>query len=264
MFPAIPQFQPGFGLQDGTKLFDFVHNTLSIDTNVRAHAGGGWQFAALLDAVVNVVIEVDNAGDSVQLPPTNGDRGRGPFLGGVQILIINTTGTSCQLFGNFHENSTIGGIAGSTGVAVAGGSNLLLVCSGVGVWTEIQGGGGGLPFTGGTLTGSLAFTTADNLTATGSNSQNGSLLITAQEAIITSFPPQSAGLPGVRLPVLADLSAGALGPITLRNRDAVNSGLVYPPIGGQIDSIGTNTPYILPSGYDMTLTPGATLGQWWS
>lgn len=258
-FPGVPNFPVGLNLQSGDQLNAFVHNTLSVDINVRAHAGGGQQFATLIDAVVNVVTRVTNAGDSVQLPPTNGRHGLGPFLGGVQILIINSGANTCQVFGNFFENSTIGGVPGSTGVALAVGSSISLVCGAAGVWIAIAGGaGGGLPITGGSLSGFLGETVATGQIGTGST-QAGAKLIGSQNTVASSCPTGT----GFRLPALADV--GVLGAIIFKNKDPSNNVLLYPPVGGQIDSFGVNTAVEVATFQSLTLVPdGVTTGQWWS
>lgn len=258
-FPGIPNFPVGLGLQDGDRLNNFVHNTLSVDPSVRAHAGGGQQFATLIDAVVSVITRVTTAGDSVQLPPTEGRLGFGPSLAGLQLLLINSASNACQVFGNYFEpNCTIGGVAGTTGVSLAGGSSLSLVCGGPGVWISIAGGaGGGLPITGGTLSGFLGMTTAQGLTGTGTN-QVTATLVQTQVSVISSAPSGT----GFRLPLVADV--GVLGPIELQNRDAVNPATVYPPVGGQIDGFGTNIAAVINPLSSSYLVPGTTFGQWWS
>lgn len=260
-FPGIPQFPVGLGLQDGDKLNNFVHNTLSVDSNVRAHAGGGQQFATLIDAVVNVITRVTTVGDSVQLPPTEGRLGFGPTLVGVQLLLINSTSNACQVFANWFEpQATIGGISGSTGVSLNGGGSLTLVCGSPGTWISISGpAGGGLPLTGGQLTGELGFTSGSFVGA-GTSSQATATLLTRQLSVVTSFP--TSGVSGVRLPASADV-LGSLGPIWLKNKDPNNNGLVWPPVGGQIDSFGVNQPVFIPSQTDINITPDATTGQWW-
>lgn len=261
-FPGTPQFPPGQGLQDGGTLNDFVHNTLSVESNLRAHAGGGQQFATLIDAVVNVITRVTTAGDSIQLPPTNGRRGLGPFLGGLQIVLLNSQSNSCQVFGNFFENSTVGGINGSVGISLAGGGTILLVCTQVGTWISIPysggGGGGGLPLGGGQMLGFIGFTTADLVVGAGT-SQPSATLLSTQMVTVSSFPSGT----GVRLPTVLDV--GVLGPILLKNKDPSNAGLVYPPLGGQIDSYGVNNPVSLPSLDELDIAPdGVITGQWWS
>lgn len=261
-FPGIPEFPTGLMMQDGTQMQAFVHNTLSVDIALRAHQGGGQQFATLVDSVVNVISRVTSVGDSIQLPPTNGRRGLGPFLGGLQILIINSQTNACQLFGNFFENCTIGGIAGTTGISIPGGASIQLCCGAVGIWISIVGAaGGGIPFTGGQLTGDLGFLTQQGIVGAGTTSQTNSTLITSQVAIISSFP--SSGVSGVRLPALADVT-GIPGPIWLKNKDPSNNGLVYPPIGGQIDFYGVNSPILLSSLDELNIVPGTVTGQWWS
>lgn len=263
-FPGVPQFPAGLMLQSGDQLNAFVHNTLSVDINLRAHAGGGQQFATLVDAVVNVLSRVTTAGDSIQLPPTNGRFGFGPYLGGLQILIINSQANACQVFGNFFENSTIGGVSGSVGVSLAGGGSLSLVCGAPGVWVSIvgAGGAGALPINGGILSGFLGQTTASGLVGAG-NSQSTATLINTQFAVVSSFP---SGVPatGVRLPLTSDVG-GTTGSITLLNKDPSNGGQVWPPAGGQINSSGTNNPIQISSGDRAEFFPDRTTpNQWWS
>lgn len=248
-------------LQDGVQMQAFVHNTLSVDINLRAHQGGGQQFATLVDAVVNVVSRVTSVGDSVQLPPTNGRLGYGPFLGGLQLLIINSQANACQVFGNFFENCTIGGINGSTGVSLPGGSSLSLVCGAVGIWIAIAGGaGGGLPITGGQLSGNLGFTDAQGVIGAGTT-QTTATVVGTQIVVVSSFP--TSGVSGLRLPGAGDIS-GALGPIWFKNKDPANNGLIYPPVGGQIDALGANNPLTIFSLDEINFVPGTVTGQWWS
>jgi len=259
-FPGVPIFPGGIGLQNGDTLNNFVHNTLSVDMALRARIGGGQQFATLVDSVVNVVSRSANTGDSIQLPPTNGPRNFGPYLGGLQLLIINSGANPCQLFGNYFETSTIGGVSGSVGVTIGVGASIQLCCGAPGVWIAISGGsGGGLPFTGGQLTGGLGFTTNDGIAAAGTDQGSATLLIT-QVGVIVTVPVQATS--GVRLPGSGDM-LGAVGPTWLKNT-AGNDMLVYPPTGGQINSTGTNLPIQLDSGGSINFYPGLTSGQWWT
>lgn len=254
-FPGVPHFTPGDRLQNGDILNNFVFCTLSVDNNARAHAGGGQQFASLIDAAVNIVTRVTTAGDSFQLPPTNGRYGFGPSLAGLVITIINTQANTCQLFGNWMENAHIGGVAGSTGIAISGGAVQVLVCSAIGQWTLIP-----ASLAGGTLTGFLEFTSATDVASLGTN-QATAKLISTQILVATSCP---AGT-GFRLPALADLTSVNLGPISFKNKDPVNNVLLYPPVGGSIDGNAINAAVIVFSLDELNLVPDVTTPlKWWS
>jgi hypothetical protein len=116
---------------------------------------------------------------------------------------------------------------------------------------------GALQVTGATLTGPLRPTIVDGLTGTGTN-QATALLLTAQNVVIATATANG----GFRLPSASDISI--LAPITVRNKDLVNDATIYPPVGGQIDSIGVNNPVAVGTGGQITFLPGTTAGQWWA
>jgi hypothetical protein len=114
-----------------------------------------------------------------------------------------------------------------------------------------------LQVTGATLTGPLRPTIIDEQTGTGTN-QATALLLMAQNVVIATATANG----GFRLPSSSDVSI--LAPITVRNKDSVNDATIYPPVGGQIDSIGTNIPIAVGTGGQITFLPGTTAGQWWA
>jgi hypothetical protein len=115
-----------------------------------------------------------------------------------------------------------------------------------------------LQVTGATMTGPLRPTITDGLVGTGTN-QATALILTAQNVVISTAT--AAG--GFRLPSASDVN-GILAPITVRNKDTVNDATIYPPVGGQIDSVGINDPIAISTGGQITFLPGTTAGQWWA
>jgi hypothetical protein len=59
-----------------------------------------------------------------------------PLVGtsGRLLFIANTSGQTISIYGNTADSATINGIAGSTGVTLASGSNMLLFSPGPGLW----------------------------------------------------------------------------------------------------------------------------------
>lgn len=95
-----------------------------------AKASGTASNSTLLAFGVNTITTVASAGDGVLLPPS--------LEGGV-VIVFNNAANSLKVFGNFPLNGsstrdTITGVAGATGISIAGNSGCLFACSKVGAW----------------------------------------------------------------------------------------------------------------------------------
>jgi hypothetical protein len=94
--------------------------------NVVAHAGGGIGSATPIVGALNRIATVQGANDSVLLPPAYA----GKFIG-----IKNDTVNSAQVFATGTD--TVDGIAGSTGIAHAGGKMAFYLCIADGTWFRL-------------------------------------------------------------------------------------------------------------------------------
>lgn len=121
----------------GQQLNLLRHFTTSGKAGLVAKASGGQAGATPLPARINSVDTVANANDSVALPPA---------IVGLEIIVINNTTTSMQVFGA-ASNPNNGGagdtiaiqgstvqVATGTGVAQAGGVKASYFCATLGQW----------------------------------------------------------------------------------------------------------------------------------
>ena len=87
--------------------------------------GGAQSGSPVMIAAINSVDTVATGGDSVQLPLA---------IPGAAVTVSNTTGTSCQVFGNQNGTDTINGTAGATGISLAGGKTITFYATVLGKW----------------------------------------------------------------------------------------------------------------------------------
>lgn len=114
---SLPGFLPGFRLPDGSDLEALADAIGSVQTGIVAHAGGTKAAAQPIGAAIVRVDTVATAADSVILPPARV---------GLTMNIINNGVASMQIFGNGSD--TINGVATATGIALANGKMIVLVC----------------------------------------------------------------------------------------------------------------------------------------
>lgn len=126
MIPNLPhrtKFTSGRQLLPGSRL-NSIDDQLNSSQGITALAGGTLVAATPVINAVNVSLDVvANANDSVVLPPAKA---------GLKIAIVNNGAASAQVFGNGSD--TINATAGATGVALANGAAILLVCIKDGNW----------------------------------------------------------------------------------------------------------------------------------
>lgn len=130
-------FPRGFRLINGQVLnilFGGPYLGRSYEDAITAHAGGTKASAYQLQASWNRISVVGTAADSVKLPPLQEP--------GAEVVIINDTVTSAQIFG--ANNDTVDGVATATGVAQAGGKRVVYRCmsvsaAGVRAWYSMAG-----------------------------------------------------------------------------------------------------------------------------
>lgn len=98
--------------------------TVSYLNNIAANPGGGQGSATLLTNVINRVVTVGTAGDSVKLPVS---------AGGMQVTVVNAHATnSVNVFPNAGE--AINALAVNTAFAVAAGKTATFFCPVAGTW----------------------------------------------------------------------------------------------------------------------------------
>jgi hypothetical protein len=116
---------------------------------------------------------------------------------------------------------------------------------------------GVLPLSGGQLTGLLGFTINDTLVGAGTDQATATPL-TSQLCVIKSAPTGTGF-------VLPDASViGVSFPwIMVKNQDPTNYASIYPPVGGQINSLGDNAYAEIAPNSSIILAPGTTPLQWW-
>lgn len=93
-------------------------------TGITAFAGGGQTNATQLTTVINRIITVATAADSVKLPVA---------VAGMIVVVINASSNACQVFGT--SPATINGVATGTGVSLAAGKTALYCCALANVWS---------------------------------------------------------------------------------------------------------------------------------
>lgn len=101
------------------------------ETGITAFAGGGQTNATLLslNRSIHIVGTVATIADSVKLPVAVGS--------GALHIVKNAAANSMQLFGTGTD--TIDGAAAATGIAVAGGTGVLVCDYAAGLWTTVKG-----------------------------------------------------------------------------------------------------------------------------
>jgi hypothetical protein len=117
-------FQTGQGLHDISLLAS--GNGFSA-ASITARAGGTQALATPLRTACTLIAVCATAADSVQLPPA---------VGGQVMWITNAGAASAQIFATAGAD-TINGIANGTGIALANGKSVTLMCPLAGAWFSI-------------------------------------------------------------------------------------------------------------------------------
>lgn len=114
----------GFASQDGNKLNKlFGYPVVASENGITATPSGTQINSYLITAPVTRVTTVTTTADGVSLPPS---------LAGQVYIVINSGANSMTVFGNGTD--TIGGTAGSTGVAQAAAAVTMYICPVQGSW----------------------------------------------------------------------------------------------------------------------------------
>ena len=126
VYPAgrVVNFQTGIGLHDISMLAS--GNGWSA-ASIAAHAGGTQALATPIRSACTLIAVCATAADSVQLPPA---------VGGQLLWITNAGAASAQIFASAGAD-TINGVANATGIALANGKSMTLVCPLAGAWFSI-------------------------------------------------------------------------------------------------------------------------------
>ena len=111
----------------GTFIAAYANGCTERSGNITAFAGGGQTNATLLTKPLNRVTIAASAGDSVKLPPLPGSTTKG-----MQIVVINDSPTSIQVFGSGGDSINFTG--STVGVAQASGTVRTYYQSTVGRW----------------------------------------------------------------------------------------------------------------------------------
>jgi hypothetical protein len=117
-------FQTGVGLHDVSALAS--GNGWSA-ASITAHAGGTQALATPIRSACTLIAVCATAADSVQLPPA---------VGGQLLWITNAGAASAQIFASPGAD-TINGVANGTGIALANGKSVTLMCPLAGAWFSI-------------------------------------------------------------------------------------------------------------------------------
>ena len=117
-------FQTGQGLHDISLLAS--GNGFSA-ASIAARAGGTPALATPIRTACTLIAVCATAADSVQLPPA---------VGGQVMWITNAGAASAQVFASPGAD-TINGIANGTGIALANGKSLTLMCPLAGAWFSV-------------------------------------------------------------------------------------------------------------------------------
>jgi hypothetical protein len=117
-------FQTGTGLHDVSMLAS--GNGWSA-ASIAARAGGTQALATPIRSAITLIAVCATAADSVQLPPA---------VGGQLLWLVNAGAASAQVFAAAGAD-TINGVANGTGIALANGKSLTLVCPLAGAWFTI-------------------------------------------------------------------------------------------------------------------------------
>lgn len=117
-------FQTGTGLHDISMLAS--GNGWSA-ASISAHAGGTQALATPIRSAITLIAVCATAADSVQLPPA---------VGGQLLWLVNAGAASAQVFASAGAD-TINGVANGTGIALANGKSITLVCPLAGAWFTI-------------------------------------------------------------------------------------------------------------------------------
>jgi hypothetical protein len=205
--------------------------------NITAFATGGQASATPLAAVINRVVTVVNANDSVQLPPS---------APGLDIYVINhsTSGLPMQVFG--AGSDTIDDVAATTGVSQMSGSLVLYACTTAGKWYS---NGIGTGFAGQYPT--VAAT--NNITASATQTQAGGTPVTTSIARFTTVA--SAGNAATLPPSQPGMQ------LTVINANATNAMGLFPAVGETINALAANAVYSLAATKVISLYCAAA-GQW--
>ena len=112
----------GVGMHDLTSI---INGNGFTGNSIAARAGGGRPLATPIAQAMTLIATVATANDSVALPPG---------VGGQILWVVNGTATSAQIFAANGTSDTINGVAAATGIALAGGKAMTLVCPIAGAW----------------------------------------------------------------------------------------------------------------------------------
>jgi hypothetical protein len=123
VYPAgrVVNFQTGIGLHDISLLAS--GNGWSA-ASISARAGGTQALATPVRTACTLIAVCATAADSVQLPPA---------VGGQVMWLTNAGAASAQVFASPGAD-TINGIANGTGIALANGKTMTLMCPLAGAW----------------------------------------------------------------------------------------------------------------------------------
>lgn len=115
-------FNAGVGLHDISLMA--AGNGFSA-ASITAHAGGTRTPATPIRQALTLIAVCATAGDSVMLPPATG---------GQLLWLSNAGAASCQMFADSSTSDTINGVVAATGVALAAGKSMVLMCPLPGAW----------------------------------------------------------------------------------------------------------------------------------
>lgn len=96
---------------------------ISRDESITATPSGTISTAYQLSAGISYVTTVATAGDAVKFPPTTGAQYGGQSGGGLQMVIINATANSMNIF-PFQASDTINALSGGAAYALANGKTV--------------------------------------------------------------------------------------------------------------------------------------------
>lgn len=99
--------------------------TMSVQTGIVAHAGGGQGSAVQLTAMNCFIATVATAGDSVKLPPAKP---------GMEITVINQSATATGPNAFPATGETINALAANTAIAIPPQTTMIFFCGIAGAW----------------------------------------------------------------------------------------------------------------------------------
>lgn len=211
---GLSQQEAGFGFLDRF----WMESAIDLLT---AKAGGGRTGATKITSMFNRVSTAATAADSLVLPVA---------LQGLSLAVLNDAANPVQVFG--QGSDTINAVAGATGVPQMGKSLVWYTCHTGGAWIA---NGLGSGFSGANVT----YSYADGQTALAGGGQAGATPVNVSTARFTTVATAGdscmlmTAAPGL---VVTIINAGA---------QILN---VFPAVGDNINSLGSNLPFALPPG----------------